>query len=302
MDDNISEKQLRDIFDQSIISFVFDGYHKRNTPTTVFLGAQPAAGKTAGQRHILDMYPDHSIVPIVGDDFRHFHPDYLKIMRENPIAMPDVTAYAAGRWTGMCVEYADTNGYSSIIEGTWRNERTVLDEATRAKELGRKCHAVVIAVPPAMSRIGFLNRYYSALTDDGSARWTPPVAHERTIDNISNTIGEICTSGLFDRYTSLKRNGSVLYDGNDAASWHDAWSDEFRRDLTDEEMSALEQNVSAILVASDKHTPELTNTVKSICNAALSGCCDAMVWVDGYVRADGTKVSGYMRRAPHRRS
>ena len=79
MDGNISEKQLRNIFEQSIISFVFDGYHKRNTPTTVFLGAQPAAGKTAGQRHILDMYPDHSIVPIVGDDFRHFHPDCMPI-------------------------------------------------------------------------------------------------------------------------------------------------------------------------------------------------------------------------------
>lgn len=48
----------------------------------------------------------------------------------------------------MTMEYADENGIPAIVEGTWRNAATVLDEAANAKHAGRSTHAVVLAVPP----------------------------------------------------------------------------------------------------------------------------------------------------------
>ena len=78
---------------------------------------------------------------------------------------------------------------------------------------------VSIAVPPALSRIGFLSRYYVAFEMDGKARWTQPIAHERTIANREKTMREIVVSGLFEKYSAIKRDGSVLYDGDDADEW-----------------------------------------------------------------------------------
>ncbi len=97
-------------------------------PVTVFLGGQPAAGKTRAQRRVVDLYGG-GMMPIVGDDFRQYHPDYVRLVRDDPVGMPDTTARAAGHWTGMAVAYADAHDVSCIIEGTWRNRDTVLSEA-----------------------------------------------------------------------------------------------------------------------------------------------------------------------------
>lgn len=269
IDEEISDTQLREIFDNEINPQVFGSYTCSDNPVSVFLGAQPAAGKTLGQLRVRRMHPVGEIVSIVGDDYRKFHPDYEQMMEETPLDMPDLTAYAAGRWTGMCVRYADENGYSDIIEGTWRNSDTVINEAKTASSYGRKCHAVIIAVPPALSRIGFLSRYYAAFEMDGNARWTPPIAHERTIANLEKTMREIVVSGLFEKYSAIKRDGSVLYDGDDADEWIERWHREFSRKLANEEQSTIEAEISVIKATCEKYTPELTETVSSICDAAM---------------------------------
>ncbi len=182
--------------------------------TTVFLGAQPGAGKTRGQELVKKLYGGR-ILPIVGDDFRQYHPDFKRLMRDDPLAMPGITAKAAGIWTGMAVKYADDHGVSCVIEGTWRNAPTVLDEAGKAIALGRGMHAVLLAVPPALSRLGTLARFYDDLASMGVARWTPPAAHETTIANLEKNVPLIADSGLMDRLTVISRDGAVLYDGHD---------------------------------------------------------------------------------------
>ena len=114
-------------------------------PVTVFLGGQPAAGKTRAQRELVRGYSG-GLLSIVGDDFRQFHPDYERLCEEDPLAMPDVTAPAAGYWTGKAVGYADAHGVSCIIEGTeHRARRGRQGEAAEAEDpcggTGRSAHA-----------------------------------------------------------------------------------------------------------------------------------------------------------------
>lgn len=116
-----------------IMPFVFRRAKAQLHPTTVFIGGQPAAGKTSGQELARNLHQD--ITPIVGDDYRQYHPDYKRLLEENPLHMPEVTAELAGVWTGMCVKHADEYGYPIIIEGTWRNPATVLDEAGRSRTM-----------------------------------------------------------------------------------------------------------------------------------------------------------------------
>ncbi len=180
----------------------------------------------------LGLHGGESILPIIGDDFRQYHPDFGRLMRDDPLRMPEVTAHAAGVWTGMAVEWADSHAVSSIIEGTWRNPRTVLDEAWHAHGLGRSTHAVLLAVPPVLSRVAILARFYFDLESTGRARWTPPAAHDVTVANLPANVREIASSGVFDRLTVIDRDGGVLMDGDDTDAFVLAWRDGFTRALT----------------------------------------------------------------------
>ena len=214
-------------------------------PVTVFLGGQPAAGKTRAQRELVCGYSG-GLLSIVGDDFRQFHPDYERLCEEDPLAMPDVTAKAAGYWTGKAVRYADTHGVSCIIEGTWRNASTVLNEAERARRLGRGTHAVVLAVPPVLSRLGLLARFYYDLEANGQARWTPPQAHENTVKALPSNVHAVATSGLFDRLSVVDRSGEFLYDGDDPDRFENTWSDRFLGGLDVDETKQVECDLNLI--------------------------------------------------------
>lgn len=143
--------QSRDVISEAVFERYLrpqmDDMIRSDDPTTVFLGAQPAAGKTRGQRRILGMYPGASLFPVIGDDYRRYHPDYNRLIAEDPVRMPDVTAELSGGLVGKVVDYADRLGISIIIEGTWRNSATVLGEAERAFAAGRRLHAALLAVP-----------------------------------------------------------------------------------------------------------------------------------------------------------
>lgn len=208
-------------------------------PVTVFLGGQPAAGKTSGQQIAMRMHP--GLVPIVGDDYRQFHPDYDRLLETDPTTMPKATAHAAGAWTGMCVDYANSNGYSTLIEGTWRNTGTVLDESEKAKRLGRGTHAILVATPPALSRIGMLSRFYGALDSGQVARWTPPEAHDETVNRLKRNVRAIAEDDSIDRFTVTNRKGVVLADttGDSKADCYDVWLRNFERPLDDDETASM---------------------------------------------------------------
>lgn len=45
------------------------------------------------------------IIENIGDDLRQFHPQYRQLMGDDPLAMPDATAYESGRWVGVALDY-----------------------------------------------------------------------------------------------------------------------------------------------------------------------------------------------------
>lgn len=244
------------IFDTQIRPFLFRPSKRADTPVTVFLGGQPGAGKTRAQRHVLKLYGESSVIPIVGDDFRQYHPDYKRLLEDDPIHMPDATAKLAGLWTGMAVDYADTHGYGCIIEGTWRNAATVLDETERAKQLGRRTHAVLVATPSDISLLGILSRFYRDMEEGRRARWTPPTAHKITIRNLPDTVNQVASSPLFDRYTVQTREGAILYDGADGNAFRQAWRNGFYRPLSDDERSFIESELADLADLHQRFTPD----------------------------------------------
>lgn len=219
-------------------------------PLTVFFGGQPGAGKTMGQRRIEAMHPGEHLVKIIGDDLRQFHPDYTRLVEEAPLDMPSETAHASGMWIGMGVAEANAKGYSIVIEGTWRNPATVLDEARKAKQLGRRTHAVALAVQPSASLISILERYYKDRLAGRPSRWTPLDAHDRTIMALPGTVAQVAADPAVDRLTVMNRYGEVLFDGVNRATRMDegvrAWHDAFTKPISLRERRAMARQLELV--------------------------------------------------------
>ena len=255
----MNSQQLDDIFRQEILPLLQAKASPSKRPCTIFLGGQPGAGKTRAQMRAMSLYEDESrLLPIVGDDFRQYHPDYQRLINEEPTHMPDATASAAGYWTGKAVKWADDNNISCIIEGTWRNSTTVLDEAKNAKQLNRATHAIIVAVPPVLSRLGILERYYLDLQREKAARWTPPFAHETTVAKLRQNIPAVSESRLMDRLTVTNRNGETLYDGTNAGRFVNAWNAGFSRQLTEAERAFAQKRIEILKNLIQQYTPNNT--------------------------------------------
>ena len=252
----MNDEEIKRIFNEAILPKIVRRTQEAERPITVFLGGQPGAGKTKGQQRVVEMYPQRELLPIIGDDFRQHHSEYEYLIENEPFRMPDETAYAAGRWTGMAVDYAKRNGISCIIEGTWRNLDTVLGEAKADRSRNRGTHAVIVAVPPLLSRIGTLGRFYFQMDETGIARWTPPEAHENTVLALGTNVPRIARSGLMNRLTVLDGNGNIHYDGTNPEKFVEAWAGQFRRALTDEEKTAAHNRVELLENLARQYSPD----------------------------------------------
>lgn len=238
----LDDQTLCEIWDEDICKSVFRHAVADAHPVSIWLGGQPGSGKTSGMRSVCRLYPEKSVVLIEGDDYRQYHPVYLSVMESNPLDMPSVTQQAEGRWIAMAVQHALDNGYSSLIEGTWRNTEVVLRESRRAKQLGRLTHACIVAVPPVESGVGILRRYIDALIVGHQSRWTSPHAHDAVVNSLPHNVETIAQDGSIDRFTVLARDGAVLYDSSDPSDRFEAiacWKRVFDRSFTRVEVRSL---------------------------------------------------------------
>lgn len=303
---NIDEQEARLIWLNDIMPFVFRHAKTQEKPVTVFLGGQPAAGKTSGQDLAKRLHP--GIIPIVGDDYRQYHPDYRRLLKEDPLRMPDETAGLAGRWTGMCVDNADEWGYPIIIEGTWRNVATVLDEARRCKALRRATHAIVVATPPLVSRAGIIDRFCSGLLAGNTARWTPLEAHDRTVRALRSNMPLIAGSGLIDRFTVTDRSGGIIADGTPSEVTAKAWMSRFDAPLTSDEQRDVGHAIDLARRCQTLMTPEDYERVMEIVNKLDAEMFDLTVreymesgrahgrWVQNRNRDGSYAPGGHWRR------
>lgn len=147
-------------------------------PRLVLLGGQPAAGKTVAQDAILA--EDPALVPITGDELREYHPDYARLMVEEPLLMSERTAPVSGGLVRLALEHALVHRFSVLLEGTFRDPEMVTGTASRFAEAGYRVEVVAVATPAAVSRLSAQQRALAAAYP-GIGRWTPPEAHETAV-------------------------------------------------------------------------------------------------------------------------
>nr|WP_237398294.1 zeta toxin family protein [Rathayibacter rathayi] len=186
----------------------------------ILIGGQPGAGKTRASEEVLARHTQTRPIPLVGDEFRQFHPAYEQLLATDPANMAPATDAAVGRWVRMAIDYAREHRYSVLVEGTFRRPEITLAEADAFHRAGYFTHVVALAVPAPVSRNSTLHRAVADARRGGEARWTPLDAHERGYAGTPRTIAAAEVSDAVDRITIYNRAGQALYDGHRRGDGH----------------------------------------------------------------------------------
>lgn len=193
-------------------------------PVLLSIGAQPGAGKTratAATRR--SFYAGRSFVPIIGDDFRPYHPDYRALVSSpDPDLMPAATAELAGWLVRRSLEHAARHRYCAIVEGTLRSPETTLGTIRQFAAAGATTHLVILGVPEVDSWTGCIDRYLSALESGNPARWTPLAAHDAGYRGTPRTLAAARDCPELHRLTVVDRSGGVAHD--DVRGADGAWA------------------------------------------------------------------------------
>lgn len=211
-DDELDAERLRAIFEEEI-RFGLDDVAPALAgaePLLVIVGAQPGAGKSREISRVRSQHPEAT--KVIGDDLRVFHPDYRRLLRSDPLRMPEVTAKASGAWVEMSIAYLRERRRSVILETTMRQPAVVEGTVRAFREAGYRIEVRALAVPLEVSRLGTVSRYFEAVREHGSGRWTPSQAHEDASGRMLDTLGKIIGDGLVDHVVVADRGGRILHD------------------------------------------------------------------------------------------
>lgn len=189
-------------------------------PTVVFLGAQPAAGKSHAQAEIRRWY-GRPMFAVDSDELRAHHPAFDEIMATDPQRMPVLTNQAASEWTRRSIDYARQRRLDTIIENTFYNPEVIHETAAAFRLAGHRGHVVAVAVPAEVSRLAMVDRYLTSLETGRVPRWTTLAAHDYAVSGAPTTIAQLHQARAVDRLTIINRHGHRAYDAHlDTPEWN----------------------------------------------------------------------------------
>ncbi|MGO3233225.1 MAG: zeta toxin family protein [Microbacterium sp.] len=215
MSGELSAEQLRARFEQRVIPYLEEqraqasGGHSW-PPVLMYTGGQPGAGKSRANERAAHARP--ALVPVIGDDLRQFHPDYPRLMRTDPLSMPEVTAHASGRWIGMSADWLREQRADVLIETTLRSPEAMASTIASFREAGYVVELRVVAVPHEVSRLSTVERYTGQVEATGAGRWTPAAAHDEAFARAAGTAADLVASGAVDRFVIEDREGAILFE------------------------------------------------------------------------------------------
>lgn len=207
----IDEDQLERIFIEEVAPAIFKHATPHSPRSLQLIGGAPGSGKTRAAVTVRGMV-DHPVTPIIGDALRFLHPDFDRLMRSDPLSMPDATAAAAAYWVERALSHALDHDYSVLVEGTFRRPEVTLATAAAFRDAGYQVHAVALAVPAWESRLGIVDRFVTDHHTDAAARWTTLAAHDAGYHGTPLTVAALVDAGVVDRLTVLDRGSALLYD------------------------------------------------------------------------------------------
>lgn len=206
----LSQSTHRLIFDRQIIPQRLAPAPHQENPVAVYLLAQPGAGKsTTAQvlRHSLDKRG--GAVHFCNDHFRPYHPEYLRLLAEEPEMAGTYVSKDYRAWRALGEEYVRSHRIDALIEMAPSDPERFLESVEPFHSSGYHVEVALLSVPGEMSRIGLADRYLRDRLATGSGRFPSRHGHDVSYNAIP-AIADVIDAGQSVDVVSVMRRGQEL--------------------------------------------------------------------------------------------
>ncbi|EGT79784.1 putative zeta toxin, P-loop nucleoside triphosphate hydrolase [Haemophilus haemolyticus M21621] len=163
-------------------------------PLGIVLGGIPGSGKSILIEKI-EKKLDKNIIPINGDDFRIYHPNFKEIYEEYKGDFPKYTSEFSNKMVERVIEEAIKNKFNIVVEGTFRNPNVPISTLSKFEEQGYNTRAMIIAIDKNIAWESTINRYNRDLENGFYARKVEQSSFEEVAANLAKNTKIVLDSG-----------------------------------------------------------------------------------------------------------
>lgn len=218
----LSADEHRWVFDELIAPSYLSGIITRPDPRAVYVLGQPGAGKLLAARMVRRaMRP--GTTHLIGDDFKAQHPDYLRLLREDPRRAGAAIRADYRAWFAQAEQYVRERRGDVLIEGAPGSVEELFDSALPFAARGYPVELVVLAVREADSRQATALRYARSLQIGLTPRFTTRSGHRTCFHALTDVVTAAERHPAIVAITVIRRDGRALLrheaGGAGSASW-----------------------------------------------------------------------------------
>ncbi|MFD3782241.1 zeta toxin family protein [Streptomyces sp. NPDC058612] len=205
----LSAEEHRWIFDELIAPSYLSGVVARDDPRAVYVLGQPGAGRTAVATMVRRAMRAGT-TRLVGDDFKVSHPDYLRLLNEDPRSAGAAIRADYRAWFAEAEEYIRRRRGDVLLEAAPGGIPEFLASALPFRHAGYPVELVVLAVREADSRLATALRYARAQRLGINGRFTSRSGHDRCFHALTDIVGLASGHPAVAAVTLIRRDGQAL--------------------------------------------------------------------------------------------
>ncbi|WP_327071867.1 zeta toxin family protein [Kitasatospora sp. NBC_01302] len=179
-------------------------------PVTVYVMGQPGAGKTRATQMVLRALRRRRPTWISGDHFKANHPDYARLLREQPRTASSRIRADYKAWQAKAEEYVRARGGDAVIEIAPGSAQEFLADAARWRR-SHRVELMVLDVRTTDSRQGTAIRYAQANRGHLPARFTTTAGHDRCADAVLDCVRAAEQEAAVDHITVARRGATAVF-------------------------------------------------------------------------------------------
>ncbi|MER7827006.1 zeta toxin family protein [Streptomyces sp. NPDC096097] len=205
----LSVEEHRWIFAELIAPSYLSGIVPREDPRAVYVLGQPGAGKSATARMVRRAMRSGT-THLVGDDFKVSHPDYLRLLQEDPRSAGAAVRADYRAWFAEAEEYVRRQRGDALVEGAPGSIPEFLAGAEPFHRAGYPVELVVLAVREADSRLATALRYARAQKLGINGRFTSRAGHDQCFHALTDITDLATGHPAISAVTLIRRDGRAL--------------------------------------------------------------------------------------------
>jgi hypothetical protein len=258
----LSADEHRWVFDELIAPSYLSGIITRPDPRAVYVLGQPGAGKLLAARMVRRaMRP--GTTHLIGDDLKAQHPDYLRLLREDPRRAGAAIRADYRAWFTKAESYVRERRGDVLIEGAPGSVEEFFASALPYAAGGYPVELVVLAVREADSRQATALRYARALQIGLTPRFTTRSGHRTCFHALTDVVTVAERHPAIAAITVIRRDGRALLRREAGAAGSVSWAlaAERARPYTEQEAAAFFRLHHGLWRALPRHRDELEEMV-----------------------------------------